>query len=124
MPRPKKDYVLFNMRVDRTVMERFNEYCEEVGQTKTLAFERIVSAYLDQYEEDKLNLEEFKKEYELGDDVTGETQWKDVRNVVDEATRKAREEYEKQAAEAEKQQSTSDDTADSADNGTAGETEE
>ena len=62
MPRPKKDYVLFNMRVDRTVMERFNEYCEEVGQTKTLAFERIVSAYLDQYEEDKLNLEEFKKQ--------------------------------------------------------------
>ena len=39
------------MRVDRTVMERFNEYCEEVGQTKTPAFERIVSAYLDQYEE-------------------------------------------------------------------------
>ena len=62
MPRPKKDYVIFNMRVDRTVMERFNEYCEEVGQTKTLAFERIVSAYLDQYEEDKLNLEEFKKQ--------------------------------------------------------------
>lgn len=62
MPRPKKDYVLFNMRVDRTVMERFNEYCEEVGQTKALAFERIVSAYLDQYEEDKLNLEEFKKQ--------------------------------------------------------------
>ena len=62
MPRPKKDYVLFNMRVDRTVMERFNKYCEEVGQTKTLAFERIVSAYLDQYEEDKLNLEEFKKQ--------------------------------------------------------------
>ena len=62
MPRPKKDYVLFNMRVDRTVMERFNGYCEEVGQTKTLAFERIVSAYLDQYEEDKLNLEEFKKQ--------------------------------------------------------------
>ena len=47
MPRPKKDYTLLNMRVDSGVMKRFNEYCEKVGQTKTLAFERIVSAYLD-----------------------------------------------------------------------------
>ena len=62
MPRPKKDYVLFNMRVDRTVMERFNEYCEEVGQTKTLAFERIVSAYLDQYEKDKQLLQAFREQ--------------------------------------------------------------
>ena len=62
MPRPKKDYVLFNMRVDRTVMNRFNEYCEEMGQTKTLAFERIVSSYIDQYEEEKKNLEEFKRQ--------------------------------------------------------------
>lgn len=62
MARPKKDYILFNMRVDATVMKRFNDYCEEVGQTKTLAFERIVSAYLDQYEEDKKKLEEFKKQ--------------------------------------------------------------
>lgn len=62
MPRPKKDYVLFNMRVDRTVMERFNKYCEEVGQTKTLAFERIVSAYLDQYEKDKQLLQAFREQ--------------------------------------------------------------
>lgn len=34
-------------------MTRFNEYCKEVGQTKTLAFERIVSAFLDQYVEAK-----------------------------------------------------------------------
>lgn len=63
MPRPKKDYVLFNMRVDRAVMERFNEYCEEVGQTKTLAFERIVSVFLDRYEEDKKRFEEFKEQH-------------------------------------------------------------
>ena len=53
MPRPKKDYTLLNMRVESSVMKRFNEYCDEVGQTKTLAFERIVSSYLDQYEEDR-----------------------------------------------------------------------
>ena len=61
MPRQKKDYMLLNMRVDATVMKRFNEYCEEVGQTKTLAFERIVAAFLDQYEEDKKKLEKLKK---------------------------------------------------------------
>ena len=60
MPRPKKDYVALNMRVKADVMKRFTEYCTEVGQTKTLAFERIVSSYLDQYEEDKKRFEEFK----------------------------------------------------------------
>ena len=62
MARPKKDYVIFNMRVERTVMERFNEYCEEVGQTKTLAFERIVSTFLDQYDENKKRFAEFKEQ--------------------------------------------------------------
>lgn len=28
-------------------MRRFNYYCDEVGQTKTMAFERIVGAFLD-----------------------------------------------------------------------------
>lgn len=53
MARPPKDFIWFNMRVGATVMMRFNEYCNEVGQTKTLAFERIVSAFLDQYDEEK-----------------------------------------------------------------------
>ncbi len=48
MARPKKDYILLNMRVDSSVMRRFCAYCEEVGQTKTLAFERIVTAFLDE----------------------------------------------------------------------------
>ena len=62
MARPKKDYKWFNMRADASVMERFEAYCEEVGQTKTLAFERIVSAYLDQYEKDKAFQKEFQKQ--------------------------------------------------------------
>lgn len=61
MPRPKKDYMLLNMRVDAVVMKRFNEYCKEVGQTKTLAFERIVAAFLDQYEDDKKKFEKLEK---------------------------------------------------------------
>ena len=61
MPK-KKDYIALNMRVDASVMRRFNDYCEEVGQSKTLAFERIVSAYLDQYERDKQEIEELRKQ--------------------------------------------------------------
>ena len=50
MARPKKDYVLLNMRADAGVMKRFTAYCEAVGQTKTGAFEQIVSEYLDRYD--------------------------------------------------------------------------
>lgn len=53
MPRPKKDFTSLNMKVDSEVMKRFNSYCEEAGQTKTLAFERIVTAFLNQYDKDK-----------------------------------------------------------------------
>ena len=62
MSRPKKEYQLLNMKVDTEVMRRFKEYCDEVGQTRTLAFERIVTQYLDQYEEEKKRLEELKKQ--------------------------------------------------------------
>ncbi len=50
MGRPKKDSVCFNIRADAEVMRRFTKYCDRVGQTKTLAFERIVTAYLDKVE--------------------------------------------------------------------------
>lgn len=60
MPRPKKDYTVFNMRVDTEVMNRFKAYCDEVGQTRTLAFERIITAYLDKYERDKEELEKLR----------------------------------------------------------------
>ena len=62
MSRPKKDYISLNMRVDAEIMKRFNAYCEEVGQTKTRAFERMVSNYLDQYERDKQEIEELRKQ--------------------------------------------------------------
>ena len=63
MPRPKKNYKPLNMRVDADVMDRFVAYCDEVGQTHTLAFERIVTAYLNKYEEDKKKVEEYKKNH-------------------------------------------------------------
>ena len=62
MPRPKKDYLPLNMKVESQVMKRFIAYCEEVGQTKTLAFERIVTEYLNKYDKDKELLKNARKE--------------------------------------------------------------
>lgn len=53
MARKKKDYMILNMKVESSVMQRFNDYCEEVGQTKTLAFERIVTDFLNRREAEK-----------------------------------------------------------------------
>ncbi|MDD6215042.1 MAG: hypothetical protein PUB42_07670 [Firmicutes bacterium] len=64
------------------------------------------------------NLDEFKKQYGLGDEVTADTQWKDVRRTVDEAQRKKRIEEEAAAKEQEKAADTSKD-ADNADNAAA-----
>ena len=60
MPRAKKDYICLSMKVDSEVMRRFNDYCEEVGQTKTLAFERIVTDYINRYEQEKQLIETLK----------------------------------------------------------------
>lgn len=46
-------------------------------------------------------IEEFKQNYNLGDEVTGDTQWKEIRNTVDEFNRQQRIESEKAAKEEE-----------------------
>ena len=50
MARQKKDYIQLHIKADTSVMERFIRYCDEMGQTKTMAFERIVAAYLDEHD--------------------------------------------------------------------------
>lgn len=53
MHKPKKDGKSLNCNIDRLLHERLEEYCEEVGQTKTVAVERILKQYLDKYYADK-----------------------------------------------------------------------
>lgn len=60
MARAKKDYLCLSMKVDAEIMKRFNQYCEEVGQTKTLAFERMVTECIDRYEQEKKMMESLK----------------------------------------------------------------
>lgn len=51
MPRPKKEGTHINVIIRQDIYERFCEYAEEKGQTKTMAIERILERVLD--EEDK-----------------------------------------------------------------------
>lgn len=49
MARAKKDGRYVNYYIERKVYEKLEKYCEEVGQTKTVAIERILTRYLDNY---------------------------------------------------------------------------
>lgn len=53
MTRPKKDGVYINYYIKKDIKERLDNYSEEVGQTNTMAIERILKQFLDKYEEDK-----------------------------------------------------------------------
>ena len=49
MGRQKKDSKPINLNLDRLLVEQLEQYCEEVGQTKTTALERILRKYLEEY---------------------------------------------------------------------------
>lgn len=53
MPRQKKDGVNINYFIRRDVKEKLDTYCEYVGQTATMAIERILDDYLTKYMADK-----------------------------------------------------------------------
>ena len=48
MAQHKKDYITLNIKTDAALMRCFATYCKDVGQTKTLAVERIIGAFLDE----------------------------------------------------------------------------
>jgi hypothetical protein len=58
MPRQKKDGVNINYFIRRDVKEKLDAYCEDVGQTATMAIERILDDYLTKYLENKENASE------------------------------------------------------------------
>ena len=50
----------FSIRMDKAIFERLNQFCEQAGQSKTVAIERAVSKYIDEYEEQMKKLEKIK----------------------------------------------------------------
>lgn len=49
MARAKKDGVYINYYIKKSIKEKLDIYCEDVGQTNTLAVERILEKFLDEY---------------------------------------------------------------------------
>ncbi len=60
MARPKKNGTYLNVCIETPIYERMVTMCEEAGQTKTVAVERALTAYLDEYEEKQRMLKELE----------------------------------------------------------------
>ena len=49
MPRTKKDAKILNIKLDRNIHDRLDQFCDETGISKTVALERILNQYLEGY---------------------------------------------------------------------------
>lgn len=50
MARSKKDGTYLNVCIETSIYKRLEEICEEAGQTKTVAVERALKSYFDEYD--------------------------------------------------------------------------
>lgn len=55
MSKQKKDGRSLNCILERKVYDQLEAYCDEVGQTKTMAVERILNQYFSDYYSTKEN---------------------------------------------------------------------
>ncbi len=58
MARPKKNGTYLNVCIETPLYERLEALCEDAGQTKTVAVERALALYLEDYEEKQKLLRE------------------------------------------------------------------
>ena len=49
MPRPKKDAKILSIKLSTPIHEKLERFCEESGQSKTVAVERFLNKCLDEY---------------------------------------------------------------------------
>ena len=61
MGRPKKNGTYLNICIETPIYERLEALCADAGQTKAVAVERALVAYLNDYEEKQRKLKEFEK---------------------------------------------------------------
>lgn len=61
MARPKKNGTYLNVCIETTIYERLQKLCDEAGQTKTIAVERALSSYIDEYEMKQARLKEIEE---------------------------------------------------------------
>lgn len=58
MARPKKNGTYLNVCIETPLYERLEALCEDAGQTKTVAVEKALALYLEDYEEKQKLLRE------------------------------------------------------------------
>lgn len=58
MARPKKNGTYLNVCIETTIYEHLVKLCDDAGQTKTVAVERALVAYLENYDEKQKMLKE------------------------------------------------------------------
>ena len=58
MARAKKNGTYLNVCIETSIYKRLENLCADAGQTKTVAVERALTAYLDDYEEKQKKLKE------------------------------------------------------------------
>ena len=49
MSRTKKDAKILNIKLDREIHEQLVQFCNESGMTKTIAVEKILQHYFEDY---------------------------------------------------------------------------
>lgn len=57
VPRQKKDAKILNIKLATAINEKLERFCEESGQSKTVAVERFLDRCLDEYFEKSKKLE-------------------------------------------------------------------
>lgn len=61
MARLKKDSHPFSIRMDQLLYDRLTDYCQRSGQSKTVAIERAVEKFINEYDEMMQKLKNNKK---------------------------------------------------------------
>lgn len=61
MPRAKKNGTYLNVCIETSIYEKLERFCEDAGQTKTIAVERALSEYVENYEKKQQMLRGLEK---------------------------------------------------------------
>lgn len=61
MARQRKNGTYLNVRIETAIYNRLEALCEDAGQTKTVAVERALTEYLDNYERKQQMLKELEE---------------------------------------------------------------
>lgn len=60
MARPKKNGTYLNVCIETSIYQRLEALCNDAGQTKTIAVERALTAYFDDYDSKQKKLKELE----------------------------------------------------------------